>query len=81
VSGAKPTIAGEVERYLRTGETDPHPAAWPGNGFMERANRADSRGGVTGPLAATGAPVKARKVNSSRMELRIQGVATTPGAA
>src|SRR5580658_2470385 len=33
------TIADEVERYLRTGETDPHLAAWPG-GFMERANRA-----------------------------------------
>jgi hypothetical protein len=34
------TIADEIERYLRTGETDPHYAAWPGNGFMERANRA-----------------------------------------
>ena len=34
------TIAGEVERYLRTGETDPHHAAWPGNGFMERASHA-----------------------------------------
>jgi hypothetical protein len=35
------SIADEVERYLRTGETDPHHAAWPGNGLMERANRAD----------------------------------------
>lgn len=42
------TIADEVERYLRTGETDPHHAAWPGNGFMERANRAheDLRGAL-----------------------------------
>ena len=42
------TIADEVERYLRIGETDPHHAAWPGNGFMERANRAneDLRGAL-----------------------------------
>jgi len=48
VSEAKTTIADEVERYLRTGETDPHHAAWPGNGFMERANRAhdDLRGAL-----------------------------------
>lgn len=43
-----PSIADEVERYLRTGETDPHYAAWPGDGFMERANRAheDVRGAL-----------------------------------
>ena len=42
------TTTDEVERYLRTGETDPHHAAWPGNGFMERANRAhdDLRGAL-----------------------------------
>ena len=40
VNGREPTTADEVERYLRTGETDPHHAAWPGSGFMERANRA-----------------------------------------
>lgn len=42
------TISDEVERYLRTGETDPHHAAWPGIGFMERANRAhdDLRGAL-----------------------------------
>ncbi|WP_437984779.1 hypothetical protein [Sorangium sp. So ce117] len=34
-----PSIADEVERYIRTGETDPHHAAWPGE-FMERAHRA-----------------------------------------
>ncbi len=45
---APTTIAHEVERYIRTGETDPHHAAWPGNGFMDRANRAhdDLRGAL-----------------------------------
>jgi hypothetical protein len=33
------SIASEVERFLRTGETDPIYAAWPG-GVMERARRA-----------------------------------------
>ncbi|PTL75393.1 hypothetical protein [Vitiosangium sp. GDMCC 1.1324] len=33
------TIAEELERYLRTGDTDPHHAAWPG-GFLESAQRA-----------------------------------------
>jgi hypothetical protein len=39
------TINEEVERYLRTGGSDPHHAAWPGS-FMERSNRAhdDLRG-------------------------------------
>jgi len=48
VSEAQPTIADEVERFLRTGETDPHHEAWPGNGFMDRANRAhqDLRGAL-----------------------------------
>ena len=43
----QPKIADEVERYLRTGQTDPHLAAWSG-GFMERANRAheDLRGAL-----------------------------------
>ncbi|WP_437591347.1 hypothetical protein [Sorangium sp. So ce1000] len=42
-----PSIADEIERYLHTGETDPHHAAWPG-GFMERAKRAheDLRGAL-----------------------------------
>jgi hypothetical protein len=35
----KPTIAGEIERYLRTGNTDPVNAAWPG-GVMEGGHRA-----------------------------------------
>jgi hypothetical protein len=30
----------EIERYLRTGRTDPHHAAWSGD-FLERAKRAD----------------------------------------
>jgi len=47
VTDTQPTIADEIERYLRTGDTDPHHAAWPG-GFMERAHRAhaDLRGGL-----------------------------------
>jgi hypothetical protein len=35
----QPTILDEIERYLRTGETDPYHAAWPG-GFLEGAQRA-----------------------------------------
>lgn len=35
----QPTIDSEIERYLRTGETDPYLAAW-GGGFLERAHRA-----------------------------------------
>lgn len=44
---AQPTITDEIERYLRTGLTDPLYAAWSGN-FMERANRAheDLRGAL-----------------------------------
>jgi hypothetical protein len=34
------SIADEVDQYLRTGQTDPHCAAWPGD-FMVRANRAN----------------------------------------
>jgi hypothetical protein len=37
---APPTIAQEIGRYLRTGRTDPHCAAWPGGGFTARAKRA-----------------------------------------
>jgi hypothetical protein len=45
---AHATVDDEVERYLRTGETDPHHAAWPGSGLMERASRAheDLRGAL-----------------------------------
>ena len=48
VTGRGPSIADEIERYLRTGETDPYHAAWPGNGYMECANRAheDLRGAL-----------------------------------
>src|ERR1039458_5735720 len=44
---AQPTINDEIERYLRTGVSDPFHAAWPG-GFTERANRAhdDIRGAL-----------------------------------
>ena len=34
-----PSIADEIERYLRTGETDPYQAAWPGD-VMEQGRRA-----------------------------------------
>jgi hypothetical protein len=42
-----PTINGEIDRYLRTGGSDPLYAAWSGD-FMERANRAheDLRGAL-----------------------------------
>jgi hypothetical protein len=48
VSEREPSIADEIERYLRTGETDPYHAAWPGNGYMASANRAheDLRGAL-----------------------------------
>ena len=39
----KPTtqsIAREIERYLRTGDSDPHHAAWPGQSFIDSAQRA-----------------------------------------
>jgi hypothetical protein len=47
VMDARPSTADEIERYLRSGDTDPHRAAWPG-GFMERAHRArdDLRGAL-----------------------------------
>ncbi len=43
----QPSIADEVERYLRSGDTDPYHTAWPG-GFLERARRAggDLRGAL-----------------------------------
>lgn len=49
MTSRQPTIADEVERYLRTGETDPHFAAWPG-GFMERAR--DAREDLRSALVA-----------------------------
>ena len=52
---AQPTINDEIDRYLRTGESDPYHAAWPGS-FMERANRAhdDLRGALVQRGQATG---------------------------
>jgi hypothetical protein len=46
-TAGQPTIDGEIERYLRTGETDPYLAAWSG-GVLERAHRAnrDLRGAL-----------------------------------
>lgn len=34
------SVADEVERYLRTGDTDPNYAAWSGRSFLENAQRA-----------------------------------------
>ena len=44
---AKPSVADEIERYLRTGESDPYYSAWSG-GFMECAQQAheDLRGAL-----------------------------------
>jgi hypothetical protein len=44
---AQPSIAGEITRYLLSGESDPLSSAWPG-GILERANRAhdDLRGAL-----------------------------------
>lgn len=38
-SGSR-TVADEVERYLQTGETDPHHAVWPGQSFLDKARLA-----------------------------------------
>ncbi len=38
MTGTHRTIAQEVERYLRTGESDPYRSAWSG-GFLEREKR------------------------------------------
>ena len=45
MSASQPTIADEIERYLRTGAADMDGWAWPGD-FMERCRRqhADLRG-------------------------------------
>lgn len=37
-----PGVAAEVERYLRTGDTDPRHAAWRGVNFIESATRANA---------------------------------------
>ncbi len=39
MTGPQRTIAQEIESYLRTGETDPYRAAWPGD-FLEREHLA-----------------------------------------
>ncbi len=40
MTSTTPGVAAEVERYLRTGDTDPDRAAWPGDNFMECARLA-----------------------------------------
>lgn len=40
MTSTTPGVAAEVERYLRTGDSDPDHAAWPGGNFMECARLA-----------------------------------------
>jgi hypothetical protein len=47
MSALHPTIAGEIERYLRTGDADVDGWAWPGD-FMERCRR--QHAGLRGAL-------------------------------
>jgi hypothetical protein len=49
MSASQPTIADEIERYLRTGDADMDGWPWPGD-FMERGRRqrADLRQGPVG---------------------------------
>lgn len=35
-----PSVADEIERYLRTGDSDPYHAAWSGRSFLEKAQLA-----------------------------------------
>ena len=40
LTSTTPCVAAEVERYLRTGDSDPDHAAWPGDNFFESARLA-----------------------------------------
>jgi hypothetical protein len=40
MTSTTPTVADEIARYLRTGDTDPYHAAWSAPSFLERAQRA-----------------------------------------
>ena len=40
MTSTTPTVAGEIERYLRTGDTDPYHAAWSAPSFLQRAQLA-----------------------------------------
>ena len=51
-------VAAEVERYLRTGRSDPDHAAWPGDNFMDSARLA--HGDLASALIAE---VRRRSVN------------------
>ena len=47
-----PIVASEIERYLRTGDTDPYHSAWPGQNSIECARRAhaDLRDALLGEI-------------------------------
>lgn len=49
------TVESEIQRYLRTGESDPMCFAWPGKNAFECAQRADAE-----LLAALIAPARLR---------------------
>lgn len=40
MTSTTPIVADEIERYLRTGDTDPYHAAWSGRSFLESAQLA-----------------------------------------
>lgn len=40
MTATTPTVADEVDRYLRTGDTDPYHSAWSGRSFLEGAQLA-----------------------------------------
>lgn len=40
MTSTTPTVAGEIERYLRTGDTNPYHAPWSAPSFLEGARRA-----------------------------------------
>ena len=57
-----PTVAAEVERFLRTGEADVHHPAWPGRTVIERAVAAhrDLRGALAAEVASRTSRMPAR---------------------
>ena len=48
MTNARPSVADEIDRYLRTGDTDPHYAAWPG-GLSDEPRRPTARPGHAVP--------------------------------
>lgn len=80
VTAAHPTIADEVERYLRSGDSDSDRAAWLG-GFGERAARAhaDIRGGLVREVRRLANIVKDAAASRSGWKLILARCAPTSG--